>query len=378
MSVACASFSRMEHNPCSRTLPLLNLNPAASTVKTYTTALAGVALATVVGRLLELHAPANSLMLYLLWVVYCAAKLGGRPSVTAAVLSIFCYDFAFVDPIGKLTLGLHEPGHLLTLLFFSAVAVLTARWTSQIRDLAEAQVELLEQAREKELFKEKERLQSALLNSVSHDLQTPISSIIGALDGLSDPGLDLDRETRKSLIETARWETNRLKHLVSNLLDLTRLESGPNLKRALCDPADLVGSSLSPLEAVYPGSRIVVKIDPDAPPVNADFVLIVQALVNLVENALKYSEGTVVVEFRWTSSEAVFDVSDTGPGIPEEDRERVFERFCRVGDTDKSGSGLGLAISRGLVEAHGGKLVALPAPAGGALLRLTLPRSEDV
>jgi two-component system sensor histidine kinase KdpD len=189
--------------------------------------------------------------------------------------------------------------------------------------------------------------------------------------------LDLGAREKTSLLETARQETHRLKHLVSNLLDLTRLESGPNLKLTTCDPIDLIGSALSPLELVSPNREIKVNVDPDAPPVRVDFVLIVQALINLIENALKYSDGVVWIGFCSTKDESVFEIGDEGPGIPEEDRERVFEKFFRLGDTDKVGSGLGLAISKGLVEAHGGTLKALARTGGGALLKLTLPKRPD-
>ena len=343
----------------------------------YPLAFGGVVLVTLACNVLDLQTSVNALMVYLLWVIYCASKMGPGPSILAAVLSVFSFDFFFVEPFGELTLGLHEPSHSLTLVFFLAVALLTARWTSQIRELGEARLELLEEARTAELLKEKERLQSALLNSISHDLQTPISCIVGALDGLADPSLDLGTREKTSLLDTARQETHRLKHLVSNLLDLTRLESGPNLKLTTCDPIDLIGSALSPLELLFPEREIQVNVDPDAPPVRVDFVLIVQALINLIENALKYSDGRLWIGFRATDGGSVFEIADEGPGIPEEDRERVFEKFFRLGDTEKVGSGLGLAISKGLVEAHGGTLEALARPEGGAMLKLTLPKRNN-
>lgn|GEM_PF-1858935 len=358
----------------SRSLTLQRLHQGSIA---YPLALGGVVLVTIVCTLLDLQTSVNALMVYLLWVIYCASKMGPGPSILAAVLSVFSFDFFFVEPFGKLTLGLHEASHSLTLAFVLAVALLTARWTSQIRELGEARLELLEEARTAELLKEKERLQSALLNSISHDLQTPISCIVGALDGLADSSLDLGAREKTSLLETARQETHRLKHLVSNLLDLTRLESGPNLKLTTCDPIDLVGSALSPLELVFPDREIQVNVDPDAPPVRVDFVLIVQALINLVENALKYSDGRVWIDLRAADGESVFEIGDEGPGIPEEDREKVFEKFFRLGDTDKVGSGLGLAISKGLVEAHGGTLEALARPQGGAILKLTLPKRNN-
>jgi two-component system sensor histidine kinase KdpD len=340
----------------------------------------GVTVAGLVARTLT---PTNMVMIYLLVVVMIASRWGKLPAVWGALLSVFSYDFFFVPPYRLLTFTDLSEGrseHLVTFCCFLVVGLLVAHLTDRVRTLAEDRLHLMEDAKNAEILGEKERLQAALLSSISHDLQTPIFSIVGALDSLCDKDIQLDDDSRQAMIDTARLETHRLQRLVRNLLDLTRLESGPKLKLAFCDPTDLLGTALGQLDETLGGRTIRLHSDADGQPLRVDFVLFTQVLVNLIDNANKYSppETPIDVAFEACDSHWRVEVRDQGGGIPEADREKVFEKFFRRSDTKTTGSGLGLAISRGLVEAHGGTLVARPAPGGGTVMVIELPQEALV
>jgi two-component system sensor histidine kinase KdpD len=332
-----------------------------------------------VGLLTRGLTPTNLIMFYLLVVVFIASRWGKLPAVWGALLAVFSYDFFFVPPIHDFTLPTGNTEHLVTFCCFLVVGLLVAHLTDRVRNLADDRVHLMEDARTAEILREKERLQTALLSSISHDLQTPIFSIVGALDSLCDKDIRLDRDSRQAMIDTARLETHRLQRLVRNLLDLTRLESGPKLKLAFCDPTDLVGTALGQLEETLGGRPIRLHTDPEGHPLKVDFVLFTQVLVNLIDNANKYSppEQPIDITFDHRREGWCVEVRDRGPGIPEGDREKVFEKFFRRSDTRTDGSGLGLAISRGLVEAHGGTLLAEAAAGGGTSMAIRLPQESS-
>lgn len=330
---------------------------------------------TLVGLLVRTFSPTNILMFYLLVVVFVASRWGKLPAAWGALVSVFSYDFFFVPPYRLVTFGNGNSEHFVTFCCFLVVALLVAHLTDRVRSLADDRIHLIEDAKNAEILGEKERLQAALLSSISHDLQTPIFSIVGALDSLCDKDIRLDNDSRQSMIDTARLETHRLQRLVRNLLDLTRLESGPKLKLAFCDPTDLVGTALGQLDETLGGRPIRLHTEAEHP-LCVDFVLFTQVLVNLIDNANKYSPGErpIDISFDDRGAEWRIEVRDQGAGIPEADREKVFEKFFRRSDTRTEGSGLGLAISRGLVEAHGGTLVAESASGGGTVMAITIPR----
>ncbi len=217
---------------------------------------------------------------------------------------------------------------------------------------------LAEQAKEAELLSAADKLQTALLNSISHDLRTPLVSITGALSSLEQDDRRLDESAQRSLIHTAREESDRLNRLVGNLLDMTRLEAGAmKVKREPCDVEDLIGTAIGQMENRLSGRNVKVDVQPGTPMISADFVLIVHVLSNLLDNALKYSpkESPLEVRGRPAGKEVEITVMDRGIGIPEDDLDRVFDKFYRVQRPEQvTGTGLGLAICKGIVEAHGG------------------------
>ena len=223
---------------------------------------------------------------------------------------------------------------------------------------------------------DEERLRNALLSSVSHDLRTPLGVITGAVStALETP--DLPEPARRELLQSAQEEAQRLHRLVSNLLDITRLESGAlDLHTEWTPMEEVVGAALNRRELAADAQRIRVTIPADLPLVAMDGVLMEQLILNLLDNALKYSPpGTPVDIKAWAAGKSLtLSISDRGPGIPAGDEERIFEKLAR-GHTasNRPGAGLGLAICKGIVTAHGGRIQAVNHPQGGAQFLVTLP-----
>ncbi len=249
-------------------------------------------------------------------------------------------------------------------------------FTNQVA-LAIEGARLVEQARQNELLEATEKLQTALLNSISHDLRTPLVSITGALSSLEESGPALDQEVWRSLIETAREEAERLNRLVGNLLDITRLEAGAvQIHRQECDIQDLIGSALEQVGNPLKNRLVNVDIPAKIPLVSLDFVLFSRVLVNIIDNALKYSpaDKPIDIQVRVNKAELEISIADRGEGIPTEDLERIFDKFYRVQRPDNvSGTGLGLSICKGIVEAHGGSIRAENRRGGGAIFIVCMP-----
>ncbi len=272
------------------------------------------------------------------------------------------------------------------------LAVLAVRTTderSEARVLLEAlarqaaialdRVRLAEEARDAALRAKTEELRSGLLSAVSHDLRTPLATITGSATTLRESP-DLSPGARRDLVEAICEEAERLERLVSNLLDMTRLDSGAvEPKRAWVPLDEVVGGALTRLERRLSGRRVTTTIPPDVPLVSLDPVLVQQLFVNLLENAAKYTPEGSDLEIRAAreGGTLVVDVADHGPGIPPGDEERVFERFHRGAHAGVRGVGLGLPIARAIAQAHGGRLVAANRPGGGAVFRLTLPLGAE-
>jgi two-component system sensor histidine kinase KdpD len=243
--------------------------------------------------------------------------------------------------------------------------------------LAITRADLAQKAKRAEVLQEADKLQKALLNSVSHNLRTPLASILGVLNTILEDRALLDVPTQESLLKTAQDEARRLDWLVQNLLDMTRLEGGAiRVKTEPCDVHDVVGAALHQLGEAAQSHPIAVTVAPDLPLVPMDNVLIVQVLVNMLDNALKYSPSDVPidVEARLESGQLGIRVLDRGRGIPEHELERVFEKFFRVAlPGAPKGAGLGLSICKGFVEAHNGRILAKRRAGGGTEFAFFLP-----
>jgi two-component system sensor histidine kinase KdpD len=238
--------------------------------------------------------------------------------------------------------------------------------------------QLADEARRSRVRAETEQLRSALLSSLSHDLRTPLGVITGATSALleSAPG---DEPTRHQLLATAHEEALRLSRLVRNLLDMTRLEAGALTVRKEEQPIEeVIGAALNRMDDRLRGRDIRTDIPPEVPLVPLDPVLIEQVLINLLENAAKYSpEGSpvdvIVRNAAGPEGEIELEVADRGPGVSKEEAERVFDKFYRVKESEGGGVGLGLTICRGIVKAHGGRIWVEARPGGGASFRFTIP-----
>jgi two-component system sensor histidine kinase KdpD len=239
--------------------------------------------------------------------------------------------------------------------------------------------ELAAEARKARLHAETEQLRSSLLSSVSHDLRTPLGVVTGATSALLDESGPKDEATRRELLQTAHEESLRLSRLVRNLLDMTRLEAGAVKVQKEAQPfEEVVGGALTRLEDRLRGRQLRTDVPPDLPLAAFDAVLVEQLLVNLLENALKYTPpaSPIDIEARERQGMLAVTVADRGPGVQPRDRERIFEKFYRAQGGQGGGVGLGLAICRGIVTAHGGDIGVDERPGGGASFRFTLPLAE--
>ncbi|MGN6516655.1 MAG: DUF4118 domain-containing protein [Rhizomicrobium sp.] len=276
--------------------------------------------------------------------------------------------------VGVVGLDSDKPGALLTpdqRRLFDALADQAA--------LAIERINLVQDIDRNRLNVETERLRSALLTSISHDLRTPLASILGSASSLKAYGETLDDAAKQELLGSILEEAERLNRFIANLLDMTRLESGaiaPKLE--LVDLADVIGSALRRASKVLAQHDVDLSLSPGLPMLKLDPVLFEQAIFNLLDNAAKYSPpgSRVAVQGELVGGRVRLAVSDSGNGIPADDVERIFDKFYRVQSADhkRAGTGLGLAISRGFIEAMGGTLNAGNRSDGrGAQFTITLP-----
>jgi len=279
-------------------------------------------------------------------------------------------------PVGVVGLDSERPGPLLSpdhhrlLNALADQAALAIERIGLTQDLERAQVVV-----------ETEQLRSALLTSISHDLRTPLASVLGSATSLKNYRHSLDDAAQDELIGTIQEEAERLNRFIVNLLDMTKLEAGAVRSRAdLIDVGDVVGSALERASKVLAKHRIIINLAADLPMLKLDPVLFEQVLFNLLDNAAKYAPEGTEIELEARQKEAVvcFQVIDDGPGIPPDDLERIFEKFyrVRVADNRRVGTGLGLAICKGFVEAMGGTIFAANRrDRSGAVFTIRLPLS---
>jgi two-component system sensor histidine kinase KdpD len=247
--------------------------------------------------------------------------------------------------------------------------------------IAVERVKLAETARQATLLAESDKLRTALFNSISHELRTPLATITGAVSTLLDTGVEYSKAIRCELLETVQEGASRMERVVSNLLDTARLESGMlRLKTDWCDIEDIVGTALRRMGDIPRKYLIKTTLADDLPLIRADCVLLEQVLVNFIDNAVKYSAtGSTITIAAWQQGNRVkVSVADHGPGIPEADVTRIFEKFYRASQTGRvSGTGLGLSICKSIIEAHGGQIWAGNHPEGGAIVSFSLPIRGD-
>jgi two-component system sensor histidine kinase KdpD len=242
--------------------------------------------------------------------------------------------------------------------------------------LAIERAQASEDARRAEVRVEAERLRNSLLSSVSHDLRTPLASITGAASSLIEAGDQLGDATRTELLSSIHQEAERLDRLVNNLLEMTRLEAGGVTIRREWQPLEgVLGAVLKRLERRLRDREVHIDLPGDLPLVPFDAMLIEQVLINILENAAKYTPGGSAIDISAATVEGAMriDVADHGPGFEPGEEERVFDKFYQGPGAKGSGVGLGLAIARAIIDTHGGRIWAEPRAGGGAVFHFTLP-----
>jgi two-component system sensor histidine kinase KdpD len=243
--------------------------------------------------------------------------------------------------------------------------------------MAMERIRFSRQAEQAQILQARENLERALLNSISHDLRTPLVSVTGVLYSLKEEGTHLSERARQDLLDSACNEAERLNRFVGNLLDMTRIEAGairPNAE--LCDIQDLVGCALAAVEQRIGNRSVEIQLPDDLPLVSMDLVLMTQVLVNILDNAHKYApaESTIEVSATADNDWLSLEVADRGSGVPEHDLKRVFDKFYRIPIPEGAGgTGLGLSICKGIVEAHGGRINAENRTGGGLRIVIVLP-----
>ncbi len=312
--------------------------------------------------------PAGDSVLVFVPAILVNALICDLPAlIIGCIGSVVSYNVLFLPPLYKFTPG--DPKNAPVLLVFALVAVTVSYIAGRMRKEADKACEL-------DKIAERERLQVALLASVSHDLRTPLASILGCASVLKLCRPGLDEASLISLIDTIQDEANSLNRLIGNLLDMTRLEAGAlQLRTGPTDLADILGSAVRRVESILPASKIRLDLAPDLPDLHLDPVLLEQVFFNLFDNAAKYAASRAPVRVTaWPAGGQVhITFADAGGGLPSGELERVFDKFHRAATGGPPGTGLGLPICRGFVEALGGKIKAANQPSGGAIFTITLP-----
>jgi two-component system sensor histidine kinase KdpD len=243
--------------------------------------------------------------------------------------------------------------------------------------LAVERAALAEEARAAWERVEAEFLRNTLLSGVSHELRTPLAAITGAASTLTEGGDRLPPGVRAEMLDTIEAEAERMERLITNLLDMTRLESGGlAVKRAWQPLQEVIGSTLRHLDRRLRGRTVTTDLPADLPLLLIDEVALEQVLANLLDNAVEFApaDQPIGIAARAGADEVVVEVADRGPGLPAGIERRVFEKFFRARPAEsRRGIGLGLAIAKGIVEAHGGRISAGNRPGGGAVFRFTIP-----
>jgi two-component system sensor histidine kinase KdpD len=251
------------------------------------------------------------------------------------------------------------------------------------RQIAQAitRVRLAEQARKSQLQMETERLRNSLLSSISHDLRTPLATIVGSSSALAENDGSLSPADQVELSSAIYEEAQRMSNLVNNILDMARLDAGfVELDKQWHPVEEIVGTVLTRLQKHLEGRKVKVNIPQGMPMIFADSVLIEQVLINLLENALRYTPDGSPLEITVELSPFAVEVfvSDRGPGIPKGMEAKLFEKFYRVRqEAAQSGVGLGLAICRAIVEVHGGTIRAHNHASGGAIFSFMIPVEQQ-
>jgi K+-sensing histidine kinase KdpD len=355
----------------------------------YFVAVLGLVAVTAVLKLFSGHINATTVALALLLVVlFVATGWGARPAIAASLFGVLCFNFFFLPPVGTLIIATPDNWVALGAFLITAITVgqlsARAKRRTEEADAGRREIERLykelreafERASQAEALKQSERLKSALLDAVTHDLRTPLTSIKASVTTLLDEQLSkagdeesatMDAEGRKEMLEVINEETDRLNRFIEGMMELARIEAGEmQLRRRWGSVEEIITAAMERAAPFTRGHTIEVSLEKELPAVRVDARAVAEVVYTLLDNAVKYSpKGTLirVAASRGGEETIRMSVEDQGRGIPAEWRERVFDKFFRAmrdGDAgakgQPSGTGLGLAIARGIVEAHNGRI----------------------
>jgi len=336
----------------------------------YAAAILAVVVVSAIGFLFQDWVNYQTLaMFYLIAQVLLALVVGRWPTLLAAVLSAIIWEYVFVPPMYSFELeGLYDE---MTVLTYCVVALVASELTARLR--AHQETELKAQ-----LLSESEKLGRTLLNSVSHEFRTPLSAILGATANLrAQGGISASQDRLIGEIESAGARLNRI---VQSLLSAARLQGGQLQTRMdWCEARDVINASLRESAGLLNGHPIETKIAAGPHLARMDFVLMQQALSNLIANAAIHTpSGTPIeVSARFEDKQLLLQVADRGPGLPAGQKEHVFDAFRRLPNAKPGGVGLGLAIVKGFVEAQGGRVAAANGTNGGAIFNIWMPAADN-
>ncbi|MBD0352011.1 MAG: DUF4118 domain-containing protein [Flavisolibacter sp.] len=289
------------------------------------------------------------------------------PVLIAAALSALIWNFFFIPP--RLTFHVHSTDDLVLFIMYFVIAMVNAVLTHKIR-----QVEKV--ARQREEKANTVKLYNTLLNSLSHELRTPIATIIGATDNLQTNSRNLTSQNKDELIAEISKASFRLNQQVENLLNMSRLESGfVQPKKDWCDINEVVYETVKRVEENNISQKISINIDPDIPLFKLDKGMLEQIIYNLLNNAGLYTELNSTINITATCYTNVLRmiIEDNGKGFPEEEIKNVFDKFYRLRNSRTGGTGLGLSIVKGFTEALGGNVLLENVPTGGARFTIDIP-----
>ena len=326
-----------------------------------------VALCTAVAIPLRLRfAESTFAMLYLLGVIVVSMRCRRRAAVLSALLSVTAFYY-FCVPVHD-SVVLEDYNYIITLMVMLIVALVISTLTFKIRAQAADAIKA-------EIAIQTERTRNALLSAVSHDIKTPLASIYGAATSLLEGSAPLEQAQRQDLIESIAIESERLNRVVSNLLEMTRLEAGFELRRDWYPLEEIIGAALTRVESLLRGRTVTTAIPAELPLIFVDGVLIEEVLTNILENVGKYTASGTPIEISAVESgtKITISVRDHGPGFAAGEEEHVFEKFFRSNSNGIHGVGLGLAICRAIVQRHEGRITAGNRQGGGAVLTIELP-----
>lgn len=332
--------------------------------------LAAVLLVTGVLTALGTHVNLITVSLSLLLVVLAAATFFGRnPALLASFVAMLCFNYVFIPPIG--TWHIADSQNLFAWAAFTLTAIIAgelsayaARRAREAERLYEELQIAFQDATEAAALKQSEKLKSALLDAVTHDLRTPLTSIKASVTTLLDSEgghrtIELNSEGRAEFLDIINEETDRLNGFIESMVQLARIEAGPDgTSASFSNVEEIITIALERAEAITGDHHLTVNLQEGLPLIRVDARAIAEVIYNLIENAVKYSPSktTITITAVQNGESVLISVMDEGKGIPPEMRERVFEKFVRLDGGNSDGLGLGLAIARGILEAQGGRI----------------------